>query len=155
MDSRKFDASKQIYKDLKSQYLERFFGTHLLTQKVVENLMVKGRRDVATEVNKAVRIMGNSVKPPLLMKKILDKFGLMEHSINLFVDTIEKRTVQSFRSAFEHVDYDLSAGNSLLGSKVFTICKRHQPDTKIEVRGIDELEKLLEIKVNEWLRLGD
>jgi len=150
--SRKFDAAKQIYTHLKSQYLERFFGSHLLTQKVVENLMMKGRRDVAAELNKAIRIMGSSVKPPLLIKKILDKFALRENSVDLFVEAIEKKTFQSFKDAFDYINYDLSVGTNLLGGEVFKVCSRYQPNTKVEVRSAGELEKLLDVKVSEWLR---
>ncbi len=66
---------------LKQEFLNRYFGSNLKIHSYVEDALKSNRRDVAIEVNKAIKILGspNESEATNLISKISHKFSWVSH----------------------------------------------------------------------------
>jgi hypothetical protein len=75
LEHKTFNQAADIAKTLKKNFLTRYFGESDLLRNYAEKCIMEGRRDVALELNKAVRILGGSLHPKELLAQIEDRFN--------------------------------------------------------------------------------
>ncbi len=151
LETKDFKSLKDIYRVAKNIYLERFFGTDSLTKVIAENLLTKGRKDVALEINKAVRIMGDSVPPSVMLKKVLDKFFLRESAVDTFSKVVESKSAEDYKTAFRYLNYTLRTEKNIKDETVFTVVEINDPNNRVIVKSIIELNSVLTNKMELWL----
>jgi hypothetical protein len=95
IDTKNFDNAKRIASRLESDYLEKFFGRSIDLQKFAKWLLLKKRRDVALEANKAVKVLGVDFDSKKIIKTLCTKYELdyLDNSIKDNPSTSES-TVQ-------------------------------------------------------------
>lgn len=74
LDKKAFSSAEIIYHQLKSSFLKRYFGENKQIQEYAELLIQSNQKNAALELNEAVQVLGDSVNPKILIKKIGDKF---------------------------------------------------------------------------------
>jgi len=89
LENKSFTLSTEISEFLKAEFLTRYFGNNSKIQRFVELCLDNNRRDVALEINKAIKIVGSP------SKKEEDRFlSLFKKKFN-FYDIVTKFVPQS------------------------------------------------------------
>ena len=83
-----FNDAKLLKQRLKKSFLERYFGTDKSYLKFAEKLIEQNRRLALLELNQAVRVLGDSVQPYVVIQKIKEKHQLEQ--IRALPDLVEK-----------------------------------------------------------------
>jgi curved DNA-binding protein CbpA len=73
LETRRFDIAEGLAEELRKSYLATYFGSNPEVQKFAHYLLTNKRRKDALILNKAVGIMGDSVKPEELIKYVNDR----------------------------------------------------------------------------------
>ena len=74
IEKKAFKNALDIHKTLKQNFLTRYFGENVRIQSFAEALILNNQKKAALELNQAVKIMGDTVHPNILIKKISEKF---------------------------------------------------------------------------------
>lgn len=74
VESRAFDNSATIAKTLETDFLKTYFGKIPAIVEFARELVLAGERKAARELNEAVRILGGSVQPHVLIERICASF---------------------------------------------------------------------------------
>jgi hypothetical protein len=62
MEEKSFPTCVDLGERLRKEFLLRYFGNNSAVHELVEIALIKERRDIALEVNKAIKIMGSPSK---------------------------------------------------------------------------------------------
>lgn len=62
LESKRFDESGAVAKELEHGYLAKYFGDQAEVQAFAKELILEGRKDAAKELNEVVRVLGNVYK---------------------------------------------------------------------------------------------
>jgi curved DNA-binding protein CbpA len=74
LEQKDFERRALVAQELEKKFLERYFGTNKEILKFAKLLIVGGHKDAAKELNKAVNLLGSSVNPVRIVKRISDDF---------------------------------------------------------------------------------
>jgi curved DNA-binding protein CbpA len=74
IEKKAFSNALDIHKKLKQNFLTRYFGENIRIQTFAEALILNNEKKAALELNQAVKILGDTVDPNILINKILEKF---------------------------------------------------------------------------------
>jgi curved DNA-binding protein CbpA len=74
LERKNFNQAKDVARALKINFLTRYFGDSELLRNFAETCIMEGKREVALELNKAVRVLGNSLPPRELLRRVEDRF---------------------------------------------------------------------------------
>lgn len=59
VDAKSAGVAEKLYVGMRQQFLERYFGSNLVVHDFVVKALIANRRDVALEVNRAIKVVGN------------------------------------------------------------------------------------------------
>lgn len=76
LTNKAFDDAEKVKNLLIRAFMERYFGSSIIIQDFAKLLLHKKEMNAAKELNKAVRILGDYIKPRELILKINQKYGL-------------------------------------------------------------------------------
>jgi curved DNA-binding protein CbpA len=74
LETKRFNDRKAIAEELESEFLMRYFGSNAELVSFAKQLIISGNREAAKLLNRLVDVMGPSVKPSLLIDRVLEKF---------------------------------------------------------------------------------
>jgi hypothetical protein len=70
LDSKRYEQRKSIACQIEQNYLEKFFGTDPLVIEFARDLLVAGRRDGAKELNRSIKVVGQSLSAEKIIEKL-------------------------------------------------------------------------------------
>jgi curved DNA-binding protein CbpA len=76
LDTKSFNERAALASKLEANYLSKYFGTNETVIAYAKQLLAAGRRNAAKELNVAVGLLGSSVDPSVILKRLDEKFGL-------------------------------------------------------------------------------
>jgi len=74
LESKAGENQQEIADLVKAIFLERYFGTNSRLHKFVEQLLLKGHRSIAREINKAIKVLGTNASANII-GNIKKKYG--------------------------------------------------------------------------------
>jgi hypothetical protein len=74
LESKAGENQQEIADLVKAIFLERYFGTNSRLHKFVEQLLLKGHRSIAREINKAIKVLGTNASANII-DNIKEKYG--------------------------------------------------------------------------------
>jgi curved DNA-binding protein CbpA len=89
LGNKNFEAAAKVKQEIIEQFVERYFGKNEIVKQFALEALKNGRRDVAKELNRAVRVLGGSLDPKTVFPKIIAKFAY-KTEVN-FVDDVRYR----------------------------------------------------------------
>ncbi len=75
LETKNFANLNKTADALLSEYLTRYFGSHPAVQSFAKDALLEGRRDVALELNHAIKTLGTPEDPDRLLTQIRKHFG--------------------------------------------------------------------------------
>jgi len=81
LSMKSFKEASLIKQRLKKSFLERYFGSDQLYLDFAEKLIEQRKRPPLLELNRAIRILGNSVRPDEVIQRIKHKYHLDQVSV--------------------------------------------------------------------------
>lgn len=81
LSRKNFKEATSIKQKLKKSFLERYFGSNQIYLNFAEKLIDQKNRSPLLELNKAIRILGDSVSPDEVIQKIKHKYQLDQLSV--------------------------------------------------------------------------
>ena len=76
LESRKFQESENLANKIEKSFLSKYFGTNPMILAFAKRLILGGNRLAAKELNETVNVLGTSVAPGIIVKRICDKFKI-------------------------------------------------------------------------------
>lgn len=77
-----FKNRNQVAQAMHQFFLSKYFGEQKAIVDFAKTLIAIGRKDAAKALNEAVRVLGDSIDPALVIQKIKGRFGLLEQTRN-------------------------------------------------------------------------
>jgi len=74
VEKQAFRKSEELKANLEADYLRRYYGENIRVQQFAKELLVKGHKKAAINVNKIVRLLGQSLEYEQIYKKISTEF---------------------------------------------------------------------------------
>ncbi len=74
LEKKAFSDAERIFNALKHNFLRRYFGNNPKIQEFAEILILSNQKKAALELNQTVQVLGDTIDPKILIKKISDKF---------------------------------------------------------------------------------
>jgi curved DNA-binding protein CbpA len=109
LSNKAFNEARKIKEKLILSFLRRYFGSSETIQSFARNLLIEKRMEAVNELNKAIRILGDSINAVQLIQKIERKYGIPSSS----------RTNPEFESSISGVisqlrklGYEISGGSN-------------------------------------------
>ena len=78
IERRDFNNGKNVAIDLEKNFLQRYFGKNEEVVSFAKKLIYENRKDAAKALNKAITFFGSTVKPEIIVERIIEKFNLDE-----------------------------------------------------------------------------
>jgi hypothetical protein len=72
IEKKLFNQRKEVAAELEKRYLERFFGINPEILKFARLCISQGDQAAAREINKAVSLLGSSVKPSIIIDRVIE-----------------------------------------------------------------------------------
>lgn len=76
LESQNFEDRHKIANSMENAYIQSYFGRNLEVAEFATYLLRNGRRDAASELNKAVRILGSKINPDVIILQLSNEFGI-------------------------------------------------------------------------------
>jgi curved DNA-binding protein CbpA len=74
LETKSFEQRREVATELERQFLQTYFGTNPKILEFARNLIARGKKPAAKELNRAVAVLGDNVDPALLMNRIREKY---------------------------------------------------------------------------------
>jgi curved DNA-binding protein CbpA len=81
LDKKEFDKRREVADKLIAMYLETYFGKNRKIKSFAYELLVTNRRDMAKELNKAVKVFGNRINAEAVIFKIEEDAKIIKQSV--------------------------------------------------------------------------
>lgn len=91
LESKKFDSSEKIAKEMKSDYLSRYFGKNKDTQSYAEEIIRSRHKQAALYLNEVVNVLGNSISLYNIERKIESRFPGLQEILHLRQEYVKVR----------------------------------------------------------------
>lgn len=78
IENKQFSQAYVLCRQLKQEFLQRFFGNKFEIQKFASELLKSGHRDAARELNKTINFLGNDVDVDRVIESIKQEFSIYE-----------------------------------------------------------------------------
>jgi len=76
LETKEFDQRLKLAKLLERQFLEQFFGTNEEVLQFAQELIFSGKKHAAKDLNNAIRVLGSSSNPLLIINRIKEKHNI-------------------------------------------------------------------------------
>ncbi len=96
LEKKLFSDAEKVYVALKLNFLKRYFGGNQKIQDFAEFLIQNNQKDAALELNQVVQVLGDSVDPNIIIKKINEKFPFGRIKTPEIEESVKK--LQRFKS---------------------------------------------------------
>ena len=94
LESKNFSSLTQTADALLSEYLTRYFGSHPTVQSFAKEALLHGRRDVALELNQAIKTLGTPENTDRFLAQIQDHCGWEELRSKAAQDAKDAKVVE-------------------------------------------------------------
>lgn len=74
IDTKKFQACREIAQNLQNDFARNYFGNNILIQRFACQLLLVGEKDAAKAINQAVRVLGKSLSVDQLRQQVFSEY---------------------------------------------------------------------------------
>lgn len=75
IDTKSFNKHKAVFWRFRREFLSSYFGKNAELQLFARRLIEKGEKEALLDLNKAVKVLGSSVDPERVIRKLAEKYG--------------------------------------------------------------------------------
>jgi curved DNA-binding protein CbpA len=98
LESKMYEERKLIATRIEREYLSRYFGTNTTVQDYAKRLLLTGNRQIATELNRVVVVMGSNIDPSRIISLIEAKFRPFDDIVRPIRDDEEDADYRQFKA---------------------------------------------------------
>ena len=82
IDTKSFNEHKAVFERFRREFLSSYFGKNAELRLFARRLIEKGKKEALLDLNKTVKVLGSSVDPERVIRKLAEKHGFNYTSYN-------------------------------------------------------------------------
>ena len=115
IDTKSFNEHKAVFERFRREFLSSYFGKNAELRLFARRLIEKGKKEALLDLNKTVKVLGSSVDPERVIRKLAEKHGF-KYTSHIGIE--KDRSVHQERSEATD-DFDYIPWSILLGIACF------------------------------------